>query len=52
MKKLFAIPEDYYVKSGFLRNIKINYLKYGQLSEKQVEVFKKVVKDLSEKKEK
>jgi hypothetical protein len=50
MKRLFDIPEALYAKSSFLRSIKVNYLKYGQLSEKQVETFRKVVKDLSEKK--
>ena len=45
MKKMFAIPEEFYVKSSFLRSIKVNYLKFGELSEKQVEAFKKTVKD-------
>ncbi len=46
MKKMFDIPEDLYHKNSFLRNIKINYLRYGSLSEKQVEAFKKVAKKL------
>ncbi len=46
MKKLFDIPEEYYKENLFLRNIKIYYLKFGELSEKQVAAFKKVVKDL------
>ncbi len=44
MKKLFKIPEKFYKKSPFLRNIKINYLTYGGLTEKQIEAFKKTVK--------
>ncbi|MFH1439919.1 MAG: hypothetical protein ABIG89_05100 [Candidatus Woesearchaeota archaeon] len=48
MKKMFDIPDDYYEKSGFLRNIKINYLKYGELSEKQIEKFKEVAKKMKE----
>lgn len=43
MKKLFGIPEDFYKESPFLRDIKLNYLKWGKLSEAQVEAFKKVV---------
>ncbi len=50
MKKLLDIPEEYYKENSFLRNIKINYLKYGRLTEKQVEVFKKVVEKIKEKK--
>ncbi|MBD3259729.1 hypothetical protein GF371_03805 [Candidatus Woesearchaeota archaeon] len=48
MKKLFDIPEDFYKKSLFLRNIKISYLKFGSLSEKQIEAFKKTVKKIKE----
>ncbi len=51
MKKMFKIPPDLYQKSSFLRDIKINYLKYGRLTEKQIDAFKKTVKNLSEKKE-
>ena len=46
MKKLFNIPEKYYKKSLFLRNIKLNYLRYGGLTDKQIETFKKVAKQL------
>ncbi len=46
MKKLFDIPEEFYKENSFLRNIKINYLKFGELSDKQIEVFKKVVEDM------
>jgi len=46
LKKLLDIPEKYYDESMFLRNIKINCLKFGSLSEKQIEAFKKVVEDL------
>lgn len=50
MKRLFDIPEELYKESSFLRSIKINYLKWGNLTEKQVEAFKKVVGDLKAKK--
>lgn len=48
MKKLFNIPEEYYQENGFLRNIKISYLRFEKLSEKQIETFKKVVKKMKE----
>lgn len=47
MRKLFDIPEEYYKKNSFLRNIKISYLRRGELTEKQIEAFKKVVEELS-----
>jgi hypothetical protein len=49
MKRMFKIPEDFYMKSAFLRSIKANYLRYGQLTEKQIEAFKKTVKSMKEK---
>jgi len=45
-KKLFDIPEGYYKENAFLRNIKVNYLKYHSLSESQVSAFEKVVADM------
>lgn len=48
MKKMFAIPEDFYKENSFLRSIKINYLKFGALSEKQIETFKKAVIKMKE----
>ena len=51
MKKMFDIPEEFYKNTPFLRSIKINYLRYDQLSEKQISTFKKVVKELKEKNE-
>lgn len=51
MKKMFNIPEDLYKNNAFLRDIKIKYLRFGSLTEKQVDAFKKVSKELAEKKE-
>ena len=51
MKKLFNISEELYKESAFLRNIKSNYLRYGNLTEKQIEAFKKVADKLKKKKE-
>lgn len=46
MKRMFDIPEKLYKDSKFLRSIKINYIRYGELTENQIKTFKKVVKDL------
>jgi hypothetical protein len=48
MKKFFDIPEDFYKQNMFLRNIKINYLRYGRLSEPQIEAFNKTVEKMNE----
>lgn len=42
MKKLFDIDPQLYEKSYFLRDIKAKYLRFGNLTEKQIEVFQKV----------
>ena len=52
MKKLFDIPLELYRENMFLRDIKINYLRFGKLSDKQIEAFKKVVKKVTENKKK
>jgi len=51
MKKFFKLPDEFYRENAFLRDIKINYLRYGKLSERQVEAFKKVVKKMREMRE-
>jgi hypothetical protein len=48
MKKLFDIPEKNYEDNMFLRNIKINYLRYGRLSEAQISAFNKTVEKMKE----
>lgn len=50
MKKLFNISEEYYKQNAFLRDIKISYLKYRSLTEKQVQAFKKTVQKIKEEK--
>ena len=52
MKKLLDVPEEFYKENAFLRNIKINYLRFGRLSEKQIEFFKKAVDKMKEEKNK
>ena len=51
MKRLFNVSEEFYKQNSFLRSIKINYLKYGELSDKQIKTFKEVVKKLKNPKE-
>ena len=51
MKEMFDIPEEFYKENAFLRDIKINYLKFGSLSERQIEAFQNTVKKMKEKKE-
>lgn len=46
MKELLDIPEEYYKNNAFLRSIKINYLKWGKLTEKQIEAFKKGIEKM------
>lgn len=46
MKKFFNIPEEFYKENAFLRSIKANYLRYGRLSERQIETFKKAVEKM------
>ncbi|MGE0793066.1 MAG: hypothetical protein AB7V77_02700 [Candidatus Woesearchaeota archaeon] len=46
VKKILDIPEEYYKQNAFLRNIKINYIKYGTISEKQISAFKKTVEEM------
>lgn len=49
LKELLNIPEEFYKESGFLRSIKINAIKYNQLSERQIEAFKSVVDKMKSK---
>ncbi|MBI2142823.1 hypothetical protein HYU20_00590 [Candidatus Woesearchaeota archaeon] len=46
-RKLFDIDNKLYEESSFLRSIKSNYLRFGSLSEKQVETFKRVAEELA-----
>ena len=48
MKKLFDIPLDWYRENPFLRSVRYQYGRYGQLTTKQIEAFKKTVKELRE----
>ncbi len=46
-RKMFDIDQKLYEQSSFLRSIKSNYLRFGSLSEKQVETFKRVAAELT-----
>ncbi len=46
--KFLNVDEELLRKSSFLRSIKEQYLYKGTLSEKQIETFKKVVKEMGE----
>lgn len=50
-KKFFDLPKELYEQSSFLRSIKESYLRFHALTDKQKEVFKKVVEDLKKPKE-
>lgn len=49
MKKLFDIDAKLYERSYFLRDIKAKYLRFGNLTEKQIEVFRKVATEEGQK---
>ena len=49
MKKLFDIPLSFYKDNMFLRDIKIKYLRYGELTENQLAAFKKAVDKMKKK---
>ncbi len=51
-KKLFNIDPKFYEVSGFLRDIRYQYSKYHNLTEKQIAAFKKVVDELKNPKKK
>lgn len=46
MKKMFDIPEEYYKENAFLRNIRLSYIRYNSLTDRQIGAFKETVKKL------
>lgn len=46
--KLFDINPAYYEQSSFLRDVRYQYGRFGNLSEKQISAFQRVVKELSD----
>ena len=51
MKKLFDIPEEFYKENAFLRSVKMNFIRFDGLSERQIEAFNKTVDDMQKAKE-
>ena len=45
-KKMFDVPASLYEQSNFLRKIKESYIRFGSLSEKQIDAFKKTVEEM------
>jgi len=46
MKKFFNIPQEYYKNNTFIADIKIKYLKWGNLTDRQKDAFKKAVEEM------
>ena len=46
MKKMFEVPEEFYKENSFLRSIKLNYIRYNNLSDRQIDAFKETVEKL------
>ena len=49
MKQLFDIDQRLYDQNYFLRDIKAKYLRFGTLTEKQIDVFQRVADEESKK---
>jgi len=47
-KKMFDIEPKFYEQNDFLRSIKINYLRFQGLTDRQVEAFKRTVEELKD----
>ncbi len=46
LAKLFDIPLAWYEQNSFLRSIRYQYGRFGRLTDKQLEAFKKTLKDM------
>ena len=47
-RKMFDIPEDFYKENSFLRDIKVKAIMFGELTENQINAFKKTVARMKE----
>jgi len=47
--KMFDIPIEWYKENSFLRSIRYQYGRFGGLTERQIEAFKKTVKEMKKK---
>ncbi|MDP3917484.1 MAG: hypothetical protein Q8Q42_04345 [Nanoarchaeota archaeon] len=52
MAEIFDIPVDWYMENYFLRSIRYQYGRWGTLTERQLEAFKKAVEDMKKEKAK
>lgn len=48
-KELFSISKKFYEESYFLRNVRDYYDKFGKITKKQEEAFKKTIKEMENK---
>lgn len=48
-QKMFAIDPNLYNQSSFLRDIRFQYGRFQSLSERQIQTFQRVVKEITEK---
>ena len=48
--KMFDIPLEWYKENPFLRSVRYQYGRFGDLSDKQIEAFKKTVKEMKKEK--
>ena len=45
-KKMFDIPMEWYKENPFLRSIRYQYGRFGNLTERQIESFKETIKEM------
>ena len=48
--KLFDIPLDWYRENSFLRSVRYQYGRFGTITDRQIEAFKKTIKDMKKEK--
>ena len=46
--KMFDVPREWYEKNSFLRSVRYQYGRFGELTEKQIAAFKRTVKEMRE----
>ena len=51
-KKLFDVPLAWFEKNSFLRSVRYQYGRFGDLTEKQLVVLKKTLKEMKAKEKK
>lgn len=46
MKKLLGIPREWYLENHFLRSVRYQYGRFGDITQKQAEAFKNAVEEM------